>query len=127
ILGGALLLSACCLALIGNCVRLHYAALRQGGELARLRQDPLLKKYPSAPAPPEQLDLETARALGEKQGLTFVSSRGGDNEMELLFTGGYTVFLDYLRALSAEPSGEISQITIGQEQKIIIKGEQYAK
>ena len=120
---GALLLLILSLALAGNCLRLHYANLRLGGEAQKLRQDPLLRKYPSAPPLPETFDTETFRALAEKYGLDFVSSQQGDTETALVFTGEYAAFLNYLRALAAENCGEISQIALGQNQKIIIKGE----
>ena len=119
----ALLLTAVCLTLALNCARLHYANLHLHGETAKMRQEPLLQKYPDAPVPPEYLDLETIRTLGTKQGLNFSSSKTGAVGLEVIFTGSYGAFLDFLRALAEENSGEIAQINITpQEQKITIQG-----
>ncbi|MDR1453604.1 MAG: hypothetical protein LBJ25_06505 [Candidatus Margulisbacteria bacterium] len=119
----ALLLAAACLLLALNCARLHYANLRLRGETIKMRQEPLLQKYLDAPALPEYLELETIRALGGKQGLSFSSSKSGANGLEIVFTGSYGAFLDLLRALAVENIGEITQINITpQEQKIIIQG-----
>jgi hypothetical protein len=119
----ALLLTAVCLTLALNCARLHYTNLHLRGETAKLRQEPLLQKYPDAPLPPEYLELETIRALGVKQGLDFSSSKTGAAGLEIIFTGNYGAFLDFLRALAEENIGEIAQINITpREQKIIIQG-----
>ncbi|GBR73096.1 hypothetical protein NO1_0537 [Candidatus Termititenax aidoneus] len=119
----ALILAAACLTLALNCARLHYANLHLRGETAKMRQEPLLQKYPDAPAPPEYLELETIRALGARQGLNFSSSKNGAAGLEIIFTGNYGAFLDFLRALAGENIGEITQIQITpQEQKIIIQG-----
>ncbi|GBR77693.1 hypothetical protein RDn1_352 [Candidatus Termititenax dinenymphae] len=124
----ALLLLGFSLTLLLNNVRLHYSNLHLQSSLAKMRLEPLLKKYSVLPEPPEYLDLETLRALGEKSGLSFVSSKSGEAALEIIFQGGYSAFLNYLRALAAENIGEISQLDItGQQQKIIIKGAVYEK
>ena len=122
--GAAIVVS---LVVLSNCIRLHYDNLRLGGTAQKLRQDPLLRKYSEVPPLPETLDAEAFRALAEKHGLDFVSSQNGDASAELVFTGDYSAFLNYLRALSGEPCGEIVQIALGREQKIIIKGEKNEK
>ncbi|MDR1323615.1 MAG: hypothetical protein LBK68_04160 [Candidatus Margulisbacteria bacterium] len=119
----ALILAVACLTLVLNCARLHYANLHLRGETAKMRQEPLLQKYPDAPAPPEYPELETIRMLGARQGLDFSSSKSGVAGLEIIFTGDYGAFLDFLRGLAGENIGEITQINITpQEQKIIIQG-----
>jgi len=68
------------------------------------------------------------RGLAEGQGLEFVSSRSGENTLELAVRGGYTNFLAFIQSLSLEHIGELSQIelnTNGQapDGKIVIKQE----
>ncbi|MDR1997469.1 MAG: hypothetical protein LBQ83_04015 [Candidatus Margulisbacteria bacterium] len=109
---GAAGLLALCLGLIFNSAQLHYGNLRLGTELTRLRQEPLLKKYPAEPAPLEYAGLEVIRGLAESQGLEFISSQSGGTELEIILQGGYKNFLDYLRALAAEQIGEISQLDL---------------
>jgi hypothetical protein len=124
----ALILAAAILTLALNCARLHYANLHLRGETAKMRQEPLLQKYSDAPVPPEYLELETIRALGARQGLSFSNSKSGAGGLEIVFTGNYGAFLDFLRALAEENTGEITQINLTpQEQKIIIQGVQDEK
>jgi len=127
-LGGILMLGILFGGSSVHILQLHYAGERLRGELALLRRDPLFKKYPAHPAAAELLDTEALRGLAEEQGLEFVSSRSGENTLELAVRGGYANFLAFLQNLSLEHIGELSQIelnTNGQapDGKIVIKQE----
>ncbi|MDR2431763.1 MAG: hypothetical protein LBD99_05880 [Candidatus Margulisbacteria bacterium] len=93
-----------------GCLRLHYANLSLRTEIARLKQDPLFKKQPAETA--DTAGAEELRALAEKSRLEFLSSISGETFLELSLRGGYPAFLEYLRALSAEPAGEIIRLEL---------------
>lgn len=110
--------------LVFNNFQLHYAQLRLQNDLINLRQDPLLKKS-LAKEPSEISELEILRTLAENQQLDFLSSKAGENTLEIVLHGQYKKFLDYLRTL--ETTGEIIQLDLSNngaalEGRIILKG-----
>lgn len=126
VLGGLVLFCVVLGSLSIYTLQLHYASEQLRSEIINLRNDPLLKKHSENFIPPEPLDLDDLRELAGTQRLELVGSRSGENSLEISLRGGYSSFLDFLRCLSLEYIGEISQLelnTAGQvlEGKIVIK------